>query len=994
MHWRDAYVTLCAKMGDMPQYGIVSEFGYNSTKAYEAPMKLVSTLFSTIILAAKRLWNHRVLMLCLLAGLVVAVGLLSSIPLYADAAHHQLLQGELTEAGTYRPPFSFLWRYVGTWHGDVAWDEYLPADEYLSQQAPDGIGLPLESMVRHVQTGNLRLFPASQELGFVQDEPLLWTDLGFVSGLEDHIEVVEGTFPGSGDLSDAVDVLVSQALANQLGLQVGERYTLFGSGRDGAQIPVRIAGVWQPRNGLESFWFYQPSAFDEILLTSESAFSAQVALQLDEPVSLAVWYQVFDGSQVRTVDVPGLLDDVARTESRVTALLDNTTLDVSPVGPLKSFQEASRSLTVMLTLFSIPTIGLVLFFIGLIAGMVVRRGQGEIATLRSRGTTRAQVVGIYLLEGVLVSAAGLAGGMLLGRWIAMLMGQTRTFLDTRVFQEAGLLDVSYSTAVLVYGLLGAGLALLALLAPALGASRYTIVTFKWERARALLRPLWQRFYLDLLLLVPLLYGWFLLRQEGRVAALGSSDDPFANPLLFLVPALFCFSLALLFVRFFPRLMGALAWLAAWQPSTTLLLTLRQLARASGQYTGPLLLLILTVSLATFTASMASTLDDHLRDQVYYQFGADLNLAELGESTEEPEGTDVLGQSVATQGESDGADEEPRWLFLPVTEHLSVQGVQAAARVGDFGVTANIGGKTQTGRLLGLDRTDFPTVAAFRRDFADGEPLGGLMNRLAVDPAGILVSRDFMARQRLNVGDPLRLTVSVEGETHEILFNIAGPLKLFPTLYPQDGPFFVANLDHIHERMDGIFPYDVWLAVDPNVPTRAIVSGARALGFNVVGVSDARTTILEEQTRPERQGLFGLLSVGFLAAAILTVLGFLVYAVISFRRRFIELGMLRAVGLSATQMAGYLAVEQALLILTGLGVGTALGVWASSLFIPYLQVGSDKTALVPPFVVQIAWDELWTIYAIFGAMFVLAVLVLIVLLLRMRVFEAVKLGEVG
>ena len=40
-------------------------------------MNLFSTLFSTIILAARRLWNHRLLMLCLLAGLVMAVGLLA-----------------------------------------------------------------------------------------------------------------------------------------------------------------------------------------------------------------------------------------------------------------------------------------------------------------------------------------------------------------------------------------------------------------------------------------------------------------------------------------------------------------------------------------------------------------------------------------------------------------------------------------------------------------------------------------------------------------------------------------------------------------------------------------------------------------------------------------------------------------------------------------------------------------------------------------------------
>jgi putative ABC transport system permease protein len=94
------------------------------------------------------------------------------------------------------------------------------------------------------------------------------------------------------------------------------------------------------------------------------------------------------------------------------------------------------------------------------------------------------------------------------------------------------------------------------------------------------------------------------------------------------------------------------------------------------------------------------------------------------------------------------------------------------------------------------------------------------------------------------------------------------------------------------------------------------------------------------------------------------------------------------------MAGYLTGEQAVLILCGGSLGTGLGLWASRLFIPYMQVGADKTTRVPPFVVQIAWNELWTIYAVFGAMFVLAVAVLIALMMRMRIFEAVKLGEEG
>lgn len=443
------------------------------------------------------------------------------------------------------------------------------------------------------------------------------------------------------------------------------------------------------------------------------------------------------------------------------------------------------------------------------------------------------------------------------------------------------------------------------------------------------------------------------------------------------------------MRLFPLLTRSLSWLAAQLPGVTLLLTLRQLARSTSQYIGPLVLLSLTVSLATFTASMAVTLDDYLTDQVYYQVGADLNLAESGESTEEATQVTLPGQ--ATTATTDSTS-EPQWLFLPVTEHLSVSGVKAAARVGDYSATARIGGRQQTGRILGIDRLDFTAVAFYRPDFAYDESLGALMNRLAVTSDGILVSRSFLDQQGLSVGDALRLTIGAAGTYAEVQFTIVGALDLFPTLYPQDGPFFVANLEHIYNGLGGMYPYDVWLSTDPSVPSSAIVEGVRDLGLVVVTSQDARQMIAAAQTRPERQGLFGLLSVGFIAAAALTVIGFLVYAIVSFQRRFIELGMLRAIGLSKLQMAAFLTGELAALILTGVALGAGLGIWTSRLFIPYFKIGNDKTALVLPFVVQIAWSQLGIIFMIFGTMFVLAVAVLVVLLHRMRVFEAVKLGE--
>ena len=65
---------------------------------------------------------------------------------------------------------------------------------------------------------------------------------------------------------------------------------------------------------------------------------------------------------------------------------------------------------------------------------------------------------------------------------------------------------------------------------------------------------------------------------------------------------------------------------------------------------------------------------------------------------------------------------------------------------------------------------------------------------------------------------------------------------------------------------------------------------------------------------------------------------------------------------------------------------------SNLFIEFFQVQSGKHPFTPPFVVQIAWQEIAYIYAVFGDIFIAAVILLLLALRQMRVFEAIKLGE--
>jgi putative ABC transport system permease protein len=943
----------------------------------------------------QRLWNHLMLMLAITVGFVVAITLVVSIPVYSEAVGFRVLRTELskTDKGGSKPPFAFMYRYSGSQHGSIGLADYQRIDDYMRARVGDQIGLPIRQSVRYAATDRLPVRPPSGA-----GTPLLWASLGFASDIESHIDLIDGQLPKAGG-DGPVEVLIVEDLAAKLGLQIGEEYLILGPEENPNRIrlPIKIAGVWQAKDPNDQYWFYKPDAFGETILMPEDSYRARVASQDPKSIYVALWHLIADGSSIRSNGVASLRAAIGRSEADANTLLPGTRLEVSPAGALDNHQAQVRQLTLILTVFSVPLLGLIAYFIILIAGMIVQRQSGEIAVLRSRGASRAQVLAMYLLEGLLLGIIALAIGLWLGQLAALLMTWTRSFLD---LAPGEILPIELSPDAWQRAGQTLGLLLAASLLPAFGAARYTVVAYKNERARATQRPLWQRAFLDVLLLLPVYYGYQQLAQRGTIGFLNlniPADDPFANPLLLLAPTLYMFALALVATRLFPMLMRLLATLLIRMPGIAAITALRYLARTPRAYTGPVLLLVLTLSLAIFTSSMALTLDQQLYDQIYYETGGDMRLFDWGQGAV-PAASAAAGGG-ATSGGAASAQDDPladklgstKYFFLPVSDYLTIPGVQAATRVAHTQAEAVVGSGPDKVQFVGIDRVDFPQVVRWRSDYGT-ESLGALMNHLADDPAAVLVSTDYAAHYGLRVGDQITLNMNDLDVQRQVPVVVAGFINLFPTVFLGDGPIIVGNLDYAFEQQGGQYPYEVWMRLADGTSRDSVNAGALELGIKTFDRGYVLDDLHAYQDRPERQGVFGLLSVGFVAAAALTVLGFLFYSVLSFQRRFVELGMLRAIGLSARQLGALLAWEQALIIGTGTLAGTLIGVTASNLFIPFLQVRAGPHPSTPPFVVQIAWDRIGIIYLVFGAMLLVAVLVMLVLLRRMKLFQAVKLGE--
>jgi putative ABC transport system permease protein len=944
-------------------------------------LRLIPTLAS---IALRRLWANAGLALCALLALVVAVALAVSVPVYAEAASLRVLQDELArqEAQQGRSPFALLARYVASQNQNrtLPWSAVAAADTLFSGGGLATLGPPLVGLARHARSEPLRLaLPAT---GGAPSSKTV--SLGFLTGLDGQVRRSAGELPAPATTLDTpIDALISGALANEVGLNVGDELRVLATVRGRTiALPLRVAGVWEPINPRDPAWPLQTDSFRDMLLLDEASFTGPVASALETPVSQVLWYARLDPGTLTPTQAAPLLGQVEQLRAAAASALPGLRIEQGPAEPLSRYRRAADRLTLQLAVVAAPTLALVMAFVVLVAGLLAQRQAAEVALLKTRGVADSQLLAIAASEWLLLGAVALLVGPGIGLMVARVIAATASFLEldpTLPPLAGGMTTSAWGAALLVVAL-----AVCAALVPTAAATRRTLADNQRRRARALRAPAWQRIALDGFLLLLALIGLFLLRQGNPVLG---GRDPVANPLLLAVPTLLCLSLGLLVVRLVPHLFALLAHIASVPNWVGPLLALRTLARQPESYRGALFLLVLTLSLASVSASVAATADTTLHAAISYRVGAQTQLIETGESTETPE---PGGQAP----ERRDIREEPRFLFVPVSERLTVPGIVAASRVGHYAASLRLGGVATTAQLIGVDRLTLPQVAPrFDPTWADGESLGGLMNRLAATPNGVLVSRSALERG-LRLGDRLAVTAELFGDRRELTLLVVGVVDLWPGVNPQEGPILVMNLDALFDQMGGQYPFNVWIARDPAVPLASLSSGVRQLGVNLVDVLDTEELTRAEQARPQRQGMFGMLSVGFVGAGGLALTSFVLGALLTARRRSVELGTLRALGLGSRPVLGALLLEQGSIILAGLGGGLLVGVVTVLLVVPAMTVRAGPWPGMPPVPTVQPWGELALLALVAAVALVVTLLALVAIQARLRLAEAVKLSEVA
>ncbi len=264
------------------------------------------------------------------------------------------------------------------------------------------------------------------------------------------------------------------------------------------------------------------------------------------------------------------------------------------------------------------------------------------------------------------------------------------------------------------------------------------------------------------------------------------------------------------------------------------------------------------------------------------------------------------------------------------------------------------------------------------------------------PIPALVSTRFREIADAKIGDRVILGLS----NYSILLEVAGELEFFPTLDPAEKPFVVVDISRFnqsairHSPRPPTGPNELWISgVGGSVDVEAVSSALRDAGVSIRSVHHAPTLVAARLDQPlVNAGWGGLLVLLFLAIAIASASGLLLFSRLDARERQTEFAMLRTLGISRAQMSSILWAGLLIVVVCGVGLGTLLGWLLGASLLPLMEVAEAGKRITPSLVFTTDWQRLLVSYVILGVITLFCGLWLTWLTARLQLHQVLRLGE--
>jgi hypothetical protein len=828
----------------------------------------------------------------LFLGLLAAAALLAGLPLFVAGIAGRSLEQRLLDA-------------------PVAARNLLVSGPALSDDAYAQLAATLGPVVgRRVEVRNVRmpalpaLYGPDGERPF--DEYLALHAFAF-SDLAGAVEVIDGRLPADSGEEEVIEAVVGQeALADPNFTRAGGATVALDNVRigdelqaDNGRVRFRIVGVVAPREPDADAWYgtLLPFGFLRQALNGASLPETVTLSLLVPPESLVTYFpaHIYQWRLLTNPAAVGADPEAAEAalreaETRLAGAglqIDSSLLEI--IGGYRDELTAARGALVLLA----TQAGLfALLVLGMAGGLLAAGSRQEQETLIGRGVSTGDLVRAFSLATLPLA--------LLAALLAPPAGRVALGLSA---SADGLVIPTEAWLPGMGGALAGWLAVVVAFTLRTRAQRRAPAG---DRAHPPDRPMWQRLYFDVILVV---FGALAVRQASAGAALPVNLPALggADPLLLLGPTLLLLGAALLATRLYPAVLRLLAGRSGGRGLAGLY-GLAHLGRdaADGRR------LFLTVALATglfvFAGVWSQTVANQQEAMALYRAGADLRVSLPIEA-----GPAETGQLAALDGVAAASpvywNERVRWA----TEQARLVTL-AAVDPETFGAVAAYAPGTST---LTLSDVLPPLTQPSER----GVPA--------------VLSYDAFPPD-VQVGDVVSYIVG----TRPVDFEVRGLIRAFPAA---GTPFLITNLGLLEARVDlttfsepWVGRREVWLKARPG-QAPAVAAAIE----NGEGPAESRVGATAAAVQSElRADLIGRQTLGAMSVYSLATLAFVLAfvtaaAYASARARANEFDLLRVLGLSARGTTGLMAREAAVVLLPALLAGCGLGFALAWLMRPLL-----------------------------------------------------------
>ncbi|MBQ8613476.1 MAG: ABC transporter permease [Ruminiclostridium sp.] len=940
------------------------------------------------------------MVICLFIGFLMAAGMMSAVPIYMDASLQRMLIKDMEAyqlgSGDYPGIYSVEKTIAAnmTIADQVNLANELPA---LVEEQVDAIKIPVGSY-KTILNDNLQYISiGTNKNGATSTRAKLTAMTGF----EDHVVIKSGRMYCKGGVAEdgVYEVVVNDAAIKSLDIVLGGEYQMRAVDTSNQPVRIRIVGIFEQSDANDVYWSETMDPYINSIVTDYDCFknmlSAGISIRLtDISTRYSLSYQSMDMND---------LDSITAELAEDFALYPELGYDFE-MGIFKILEEyavEATKLTNILWILQIPTMVMLAFYLFMVSQLNVEQEKNEIAIFKSRGASSKQIFFLYAAESGIIGLVTLITAPFIGLALCRFLGVSNGFLE--FVNRTGIAAKITGTAIL-YALLAIVVFFLTTMIPIIPASKLSIVEYKASKTKVVKVQLWEKCCVDIVLIAAaaVFYGIYTANEVISTESTGE-----INPLFFIFSTCLVLGLGLLFIRIYPYFLRAIYTMfkPLWSPAQYMAIT--SVSRAQGGKVRFLMLfLIVTFSLGIFSANTARTINTQKEDRIYYATGADIRLKEYWQETT------TSDESMTTTG----------YVERDFGRYEELSGVKTATRVlinekAKFTVDKTTASNVT---LMAIEPYKFATTAWFRNDLLPVH-WWNYTNALQDFPSGIIVSRALADAFELELGDAVETKWS---GNDNVAATVVAIVDYWPGINPNESQkevlspgeerrknkeaeenaeeavveasyaakyFMIMNYNYIYNLTD-IEPYEVWIDLEESATSEQLYNDISAKRIPIEYITDSSQLLIREKNEPQLQGMNGALTMSFVIIMIMTIIGFLIYWILSIRSRTLQFGILRAMGVTFKEIIGIIGYEQVLVSGVSVAMSFIIGGITSDLFVPLFRSMYNPIDQVPPFRVAALQSDYIKIYVIIVLMLGGGFAILGNLIKKLDINKALKLGE--